>query len=80
MRKMPKVKTIESNMHKYAKMVGWQLQRNPNGTWSIFDEYMQYVTRRYLTRMEACSEIYCELSLSRQNKARFESYQKVVTP
>ena len=67
MRKMPKVKTIESNMHKYAKMVGWQLQKNPNGTYSIFDEYMQYVTRRYLTRMEACSEIYCELSLIRRH-------------
>lgn len=77
--RMPKVKTIESNLHKYAKMVGWQLQKNPNGTYSIFDEYMQYVTRRYLTRMEACSEIYCEVSLSRQNKARFESYKKIAT-
>ena len=41
MSKMPKVKTIESNLPKYAKMVGWQLQKNPNGTYSIFDEYMQ---------------------------------------
>ena len=65
--KMPKVKTIDSNLHKYAKMVGWQLQKNPNGTYSIFDEYMQYVTRRYLTRMEACKEIYCELSLVRRH-------------
>lgn len=80
MKKMPSVKTIDSNLHKYAKMVGWELQKNPNGTYSIFDECYQYVTRRYLTRMQACSEIYCELSLSRQNKARFESYQKVVTP
>jgi len=65
--KMPKVKTVESNMHKYAKMVGWELQRNPNGTYSIFDEHYQYVNRRYLTRMEACSEIYCELSLIRRH-------------
>jgi hypothetical protein len=77
--RMPKVKTIESNLHKYAKMVGWQLQKSLNGTYTIYDEYCQYVTRRYLTRMEACSEIYCELSLSRKNKARFESYQKIVT-
>jgi len=67
MKKMPSVKTIDSNLHKYAKMVGWQLQKNPNGTYSIFDETMQYVTRRYLTRWEACREIYCELSLVRRH-------------
>jgi hypothetical protein len=79
MRKMPKVKTIEKNMSKYAKMVGWQLQKNLNDTYTIYDEYCQYVIRRYITRMEACKEIYCELSLSRKNKARFASYQKIVT-
>lgn len=65
--RMPKVKTIESNLPKYAKMVGWQLQKNPNGTYTIYDEYMKYVARRYITRTEACREIYCELSLIRRH-------------
>lgn len=59
--KIPKASTIRGRINYYAYRAGFLIRKNPNGTYSLFDNTMQYWTHHNLLIHDAVRVVTDEL-------------------
>ena len=61
----PSFKTVEKNLAHYARKMGCQLWNHGNGSYSLFDCKMGYISINSATRQRIANEVYYWVSASK---------------